>query len=123
MPNRQLMSTEAEQYQALGGPKGFFGTAMEQPKGSYENEIHEQDELWWDDGTARREPIFDSDYLPLGEAVPMFLGGFGLFAAVAATHAFILDPAENRPTVPRVMPEQNIWEKPHSSAEAEDEDE
>ena len=32
-------------------------------------QIHEQDELWWDDGTAQREPIFDSDFVPMSEAV------------------------------------------------------
>jgi len=37
--NRRLMRTEAEEYQALGGPQAFFGTAMEQPKGSYQNEV------------------------------------------------------------------------------------
>lgn len=90
--------TEAEEYQQLAGRDGFFGTALEQRAGTYQNEVltqdcscdmlarsfcsptltrpppvaqkfHEQDELWWDDGTAIREPIFDSDYIPLSEAV------------------------------------------------------
>merc|ERR1711907_714613 len=67
------MSAEADKYQELTGKSGFFGTAHEQPAGSYDNTIHEQEELWWDDGTAIREPILDSDYIPLNEAVPMFL--------------------------------------------------
>lgn len=76
----------------------------------YENTIHEQDELWWDDGTAIREPIFDSDYIPLSEAIPMFMAGFGVFATVACIHKFILDPEQNRPTVPREMADAHIWE-------------
>jgi len=35
----------------------------------FAQKFHEQDELWWDDGTAVREPIFDHDYIPLSEAV------------------------------------------------------
>merc|ERR1712072_610359 len=96
---RRLMSAEADQYQALTKKDAFLGTAHEQPAGSYESTIHEQDELWWDDGTAQREPIFDSDHIPMSEAVPMFLGGFALFAGVAAINYGILDPAESRPTV------------------------
>merc|ERR1711959_576716 len=106
---RRLMSAEADQYQALTKKDAFLGTAHEQPAGSYENTIHEQDELWWDDGTAQREPIFDSDSIPLSEAVPMFLAGFGLFAAVAGIH-YIKDPENSRPTVPRDMPDAHIWE-------------
>merc|ERR1711959_253017 len=123
----RLMSEEANAYTALRNKEAFFGTAHEQPAGSYDNTIHEQDELWWDDGTARREPIFDSDFIPLSEAIPMFLGGFALFAAVAATHKYILDPAASRPTVPRDMPEAHIWESygsaPAAAADDEDEDE
>merc|ERR1712205_14490 len=107
---RRNLSTEAESYQQLTGKNGFFGTACEQPLASYENTIHEQDELWWDDGTAVREPIFDSDHIPLSEAIPMFMAGFGLFAAVGLIHYGVLDPAANRPTVPRAMPEAHIWE-------------
>jgi len=120
------MSSEAKAYQELTTEQGFFGTALEQPKGSYNNTIHEQEELWWDDGTAEREPIFDSDYIPLSEAVPMFFAGFGVFAAVAGIHYGILDPAANRPTVPREMPDAHIWEnygKGPLGAECEDEEE
>merc|ERR1711907_480985 len=121
-PSR-LMSAEAEQYQSLKGRAPFFGSALEQPKDSYKNTIHEQDELWWDDGRAQREPIFDGDSIPLREAVSMFAGGFGLFASVAAIH-FYLDPAENRPTVAREMPEAHIWERyGQGEAEAEEEEE
>merc|ERR1711998_488413 len=125
--SRRLMSAEADQYQALTSKEAFFGSAHEQPKGSYTNKIHEQDELWWDDGTAVREPIFDSDFIPMGEAVPMFLAGFGLFAGVAATQYYVMDPSGTRPTVPRVMPDADIWEKPAGSplalaAEAEAEE-
>merc|ERR1711959_226915 len=120
---RRLMSAEADQYQALTKKDAFLGTAHEQPAGSYENTIHEQDELWWDDGTAQREPIFDSDHIPMSEAVPMFFAGMGLFAAVAGVHKFILDPEANRPTVPREMPEAHIWEKPYQGEAEEDEDE
>merc|ERR1712100_979494 len=106
------MSSEADAYSALRNKDAFFGSPHEQPIGykPYKNPIHEQDELWWDDGTAQREPIFDSDLLPMSEAVPMFFAGFGVFAGVAAIHYGILDPAENRPTVPRAMPEAHIWE-------------
>merc|ERR1712072_587710 len=120
---RRLMSAEADQYQALTKKDAFLGTAHEQPAG-YENTIHEQDELWWDDGTAQREPIFDSDHIPMSEAVPMFLGGFALFAAVAGIQYGILQPEINRPTVPREMPEAHIWETPYKGApEVEDEEE
>merc|ERR1712159_391348 len=87
----RLMSEEANAYTALRNKEAFFGTAHEQQAGTYENTIHEQDELWWDDGTAQREPIFDGDYIPLTEAIPMFLGGMGLFCAVAGIHAYVLD--------------------------------
>merc|ERR1712216_140207 len=119
----RLMSAEADAYQSLRSKEAFFGSAHEQPTGykPYKNPIHEQDELWWDDGTARREPIFDSDFIPMSEAVPMFFAGMGLFAAVAGIH-YVLDPAESRPTVPRQMPEAHIWQKPYQG-EAEDEDE
>merc|ERR1711998_604752 len=109
-PLCRTLTTEAEAYQSLVAKQGFFGSALEQPPNTYDNSIHEQDELWWDDGTAVREPIFDSDYIPLSEAVPMFFGGFALFAAVAGIHYGLLDPAANRPTVPREMPEAHIWE-------------
>merc|ERR1712205_251521 len=115
---RRNLSTEAESYQQLTGKNGFFGTACEQPLASYENTIHEQDELWWDDGTAIREPIFDSDYIPLSEAIPMFFAGFALFGAVAGVHK-LLDPASSRPTVPREMPEAHVWES-YGKGPAED---
>lgn len=40
----------------------------------------------------------------------MFLAGFAFFGSVAGIHKYVLDPAENRPTVPREMPEAHIWE-------------
>jgi len=111
------LTTEAEAYQSLVGKQRFFGSALEQ-NGPYENTIHEQDELWWDDGTAVREPIFDSDHIPMSEAMPMMALGFGLFAAVAGIHHMILDPATNRPTVPREMPEDHIWATPYKGEAA-----
>merc|ERR1711861_36313 len=98
------------------------GSALEQSPG-YENTIHEQAELWWDDGRAIVEPVLDSDHIPLQEATRMFAAGLGFFAFIAGIQAW-RDPAANRPTVPRVMPDAEIWERnqyvaPPAAAEEE----
>jgi len=45
------------------------GSALEKSPGYQNDTIHEQAELWWDDGRAMVEPVFDSDHIPLAEAV------------------------------------------------------
>merc|ERR1711934_541011 len=87
----------------------LMGSALETSPG-YENTVHEQAELWWDDGRAVVEPVLDGDYIPLREATSMMAAGFGFFALIGAIQ-YWRDPATNRPTVPRVMPDAEIWER------------
>ena len=60
--------------------------------------------------------IVNSAYRPIRDSfppqMPMMAAGFGLFAAVGMIHYAILDPANNRPTVPREMADAHIWEAP-----------
>eukprot|EP00658_Telonema_sp_P-2_P027093 TRINITY_DN209_c0_g1_i1.p2 TRINITY_DN209_c0_g1~~TRINITY_DN209_c0_g1_i1.p2 ORF type:complete len:143 (+),score=28.30 TRINITY_DN209_c0_g1_i1:208-636(+) len=109
---RRAGRAESADFHALnGGPQhsSIMGSALETSPG-YQNTVHEQAELWWDDGRAVVEPVLDSDHIPLREAVTMMAAGFGFFGLIGAIQ-YARDPAENRPTVPRVMPDSEIWER------------
>merc|ERR1712166_480218 len=105
-------TARAGEFHALnGGPQhsSIMGSAVETSAG-YQNTVHEQAELWWDDGTAIVEPVLDADHVPLREAVSMLAAGFGFFGLIGAIQ-YWRDPASTRPTVPREMPDSEIWER------------
>eukprot|EP00656_Telonema_subtile_P024434 TRINITY_DN26671_c0_g1_i1.p1 TRINITY_DN26671_c0_g1~~TRINITY_DN26671_c0_g1_i1.p1 ORF type:complete len:139 (+),score=23.01 TRINITY_DN26671_c0_g1_i1:140-556(+) len=105
-------ASRPEQFHALNGGaqhSSITGSALEQSPG-YRNSIHEQAELWWDDGRAIIEPVLDSDHIPLREAVSMLAAGFAFFGLIGGIQ-YVRDPAGNRPTIPREMPESEIWER------------
>lgn len=124
----------AEFHALTGGAKhaSLTGSALEQSPGYKNDAVHEQAELWWDDGRAMIEPVFDADHIPLAEANKMFACGMAFFGAIL-TIQWLRDPAGNRPTIPRDMPNSDIWERnqyevsaafaaANSAADAEEED-
>merc|ERR1711865_1162707 len=74
-PQRQGPAEMAElpaNFHALTGGANhtaIIGSSLEKSIG-YNNPggLHEQAELWWDDGRAMVEPVFDADHIPLQEA-------------------------------------------------------
>jgi len=67
-------------------------------------QIHEEDELVWDDGVAPETCIdFDAQHISSGEALLWLLGGFGFFGALG-TVAYLSDPAGSNPALPRQLP-------------------
>merc|ERR1712153_58904 len=107
-----LMAARRGFHAMTGGANhaAITGSALEKSPGYQNDTIHEQAELWWDDGRAMVEPIFDSDHIPLAEANKMFACGMAFFGAIL-TIQWLRDPAGNRPTIPRDMPNSDIWER------------
>merc|ERR1711865_930794 len=115
-PQRQGPAEMAElpaNFHALTGGANhaaITGSSLEKSNGYNNPAMHEQAELWWDDGRAMVEPVFDADHIPLQEARRMLGAGFAFFGLVLGIQ-YWRDPSGTRPTVPRDMPDSEIWER------------
>jgi hypothetical protein len=72
---------------------------------SRRSQLHEQDELIWNDGVAPEAALdFDAPHISKWQGLAMWLGGFTFFASVFAA-AWSLDQPANKISGDRDLPE------------------